>query len=160
MTFEYGRSERSMNNSRVEIAVGIFLVAGFLALGWLALQLGEVPWLSSSRTYTIYADFDNISGVKPGAEVQIAGVTIGTVSGLTLSDDEQARAALQLDKAIKVPKDSIASVKSQGIIGDKLIAISLGGDEENYQAGDVILDTESSVDLESLISKFAFGNVK
>ena len=149
-----------MNNSRVEIAVGLFLVAGFLAFGWLALQLGEVPWLSSGRTYTIYADFDNISGVKTGAEVQIAGVTIGTVSGLTLSDDDQARAALQLDKAIKIPKDSIASVKSQGIIGDKLIAISLGGDEENYQAGGVILDTESSVDLESLISKFAFGNVK
>jgi phospholipid/cholesterol/gamma-HCH transport system substrate-binding protein len=149
-----------MNNSRVEIVVGIFLLLGFLAFGWLAMQLGEVPWLHARKTYTIYADFDNISGVKSGAEVQVAGVTIGSVTDLTLSDDDQARAAMQLNKELKIPKDSIASVKSQGIIGDKLIQITLGGDEENYQEGEVIVDTESSVDLESLISKFAFGSVK
>ena len=149
-----------MKNSRVEIVVGVFLVLGFLAFGWLAMQLGEVTWLSGSRTYTVYADFDNISGVKSGAEVQIAGVTIGSVTGLALNDYDQARAALQLNKEIKLPKDSIASVKSQGIIGDKLIQITLGGDEENYAEGDVIVDTESSVDLESLISKFAFGGVE
>jgi phospholipid/cholesterol/gamma-HCH transport system substrate-binding protein len=148
-----------MNNSRVEIVVGVFLVLGFLAFGWLAMQLGEVPWLSGSKTYTVYADFDNISGVRSGSEVQIAGVTVGSVTGLSLSDDDQARAALQINKDIKIPRDSIASVKSQGIIGDKLIQITLGGDEENYQEGDVIVDTESSVDLESLISKFAFGSV-
>jgi phospholipid/cholesterol/gamma-HCH transport system substrate-binding protein len=149
-----------MKNSRVEIVVGIFLVLGFLAFGWLAIQLGEVPWLSASRTYTMYADFDNISGVKSGAEVQIAGVTVGLVKKLTLSEYDQARAELQLNKEIKIPKDSIASVKSQGIIGDKLIQITLGGDEEEYKEGDVILDTESSVELESLISKLAFGGVK
>jgi len=149
-----------MNNTRVEIMVGIFLVLGFLAFGWIAMQLGEVPWLSAGKTYVIYADFDNISGVKPGAEVQIAGVTIGSVTGLSLSDDDLARAALQINREIRIPRDSIASVKSQGIIGDKLIQITLGGDEENYKAGEVIMDTESSVDLESLISKFAFGSVK
>jgi phospholipid/cholesterol/gamma-HCH transport system substrate-binding protein len=149
-----------MKNSRVEIVVGVFLVLGFLAFGWLAMQLGEVTWLSGSRTYTLYADFDNISGVKSGAEVQIAGVTVGSVTGLALNEYDQARAALQLNREIKLPKDSIASVKSQGLIGDKLIQITLGGDEENYAEGDVIVDTESSVDLESLISKFAFGGVK
>jgi phospholipid/cholesterol/gamma-HCH transport system substrate-binding protein len=149
-----------MKNSRVEIVVGIFLVLGFLAFGWLAMQLGEVTWLSGSRTYTVFADFDNISGVKSWAEVQIAGVTVGTVTGLGLNEYDQARAELQLNREIKLPKDSIASVKSQGIIGDKLIQITLGGDEEEYKEGDVILDTESSVDLESLISKFAFGDVK
>lgn len=149
-----------MNNSRLEIGVGIFLVLGFVAFGWLAMQLGEVPWLSSSRTYTVYADFDNISGVKSGAEVQIAGVTVGSVTGLELNKYDQARAELQLNKDIKLAKDSIASVKSQGIIGDKLIQLTPGGDEELYKAGDVIVDTESSVDLESLISKFAFGGVK
>ncbi len=149
-----------MKNSRVEIVVGVFLVLGFLAFGWLAMQLGEVTWLSGSRTYSVYADFDNISGIKSGSEVQIAGVTVGSVTGLALNEYDQARAALQLNREIKLPKDSIASVKSQGIIGDKLIQITLGGDEENYAEGDVIVDTESSVDLESLISKFAFGGVK
>jgi len=149
-----------MNNSRVEVVVGIFLVLGFLAFGWLAMQLGEIPWLTASKTYSVYADFDNISGIKSGAEVQISGVTVGSVTGLKLNEYDQARAELQINKEIELPKDSIASVKSQGIIGDKLIQITLGGDEELYKPGEVIVDTESSVDLESLISKFAFGGVK
>ncbi|MDU9047886.1 MAG: outer membrane lipid asymmetry maintenance protein MlaD [Candidatus Electrothrix sp. Rat3] len=149
-----------MNNSRVEIVVGLFLVLGFSAFGWLALQLGEVSWLGEGSTYTLYAEFENISGVKAGAEVQIAGVTVGSVTELRLSKDDFAITTLKLDKDIHLAKDSMASVKSQGIIGDKLIQITPGGDKEMYQAGDVIVDTESSVDLESLISKFAFGGVK
>lgn len=147
-------------DSRVEITVGLFLVLGFVAFAWLALQLGEVSLLDKGRTYTVYAEFENISGVKIGAEVQIAGVSIGTVTELRLSKDDMAVAALKLDKDIQLAKDSIASVKSQGIIGDKIIQITPGGDEELYKAGDTIVDTESSVDLESLISKFAFGGVK
>jgi len=149
-----------MKKTKLELFVGVFLILGFLSFGWLALQLGEVPWLSQSRTYTIYAEFDNISGVKPGADIQVAGVVVGKVGDIVLSKDELARAALRLDKAIKVPVDSIASVKSQGIIGDKYIQLTLGGDEQLYAAGETLSDTESSVDLESLISKFAFGQVK
>ncbi|MCI5146446.1 MAG: outer membrane lipid asymmetry maintenance protein MlaD, partial [Candidatus Electrothrix sp. AR3] len=144
----------------LEITVGLFLVLGLVAFGWLAFQLGEVSWFSGGRSYTLYAEFDNISGIKRGAEVQIAGVTVGTVTALNLSADDLALATFKLDNDIVIPKDSIASVKSQGIIGDKLIQIALGGDEEMYQAGDVIIDTESAIDLESLISKFAFGSVQ
>lgn len=148
-----------MGNSRVEIVVGLFLVLGFAALSWLALQLGEIPWLTGAKTYPLQAEFANISGVKAGADVQIAGVTVGKVRELRLNVDNRAVATLQLDRGVKVPKDSMASVKSQGIIGDKLIQITLGGDEVLYKAGETIVDTESSVDLESLISKFAFGQV-
>ncbi len=149
-----------MKNTRLEFTVGVFLVLGLLSFGWLALQLGEVSWLSSSRSYVIYAEFDNISGVKTGADVQVAGVVVGSVRDISLTDDEVARAALQVNKSLKVPVDSIASVKSQGIIGDKYIQLTLGGDEEMFKAGATMTDTESSVDLESLISKFAFGKVK
>lgn len=149
-----------MKSSRLDIVVGLFLVVGFLAFGWLALQLGEVSWLKGATTYTLNAEFENISGVKSGADIQISGVNVGTVRNLSLNEDGYANALLQIDKAINVPVDSIASVKSKGIIGDKYIQITLGGDEELYQPGDVIVDTESSVDLESLISKFAFGQVK
>ena len=148
-----------MGNSRIEITVGIFLVIGFLALAWLALQLGEVSWLAGSKSYIVQAEFNNISGVKAGADVQIAGVTIGKVRQLSLNEDRQAVVKMQIDKTVAIPKDSIASVKSQGIIGDKFIQISLGGDEKLYKPGDTIVDTESAVDLESLISKFAFGQV-
>ena len=148
-----------MGNSRMEITVGVFLVMGFLALGWLAMQLGEVSWLTGAKSYTLNAEFNNISGVKLGADIQISGVTVGKVRQLRLNEDNLAMVAMQIDKGVKVPVDSIASVKSQGIIGDKFIQITLGGDETLYQPGETIVDTESAVDLESLISKFAFGQV-
>lgn len=148
-----------MGNSRMEITVGLFLVMGFLALGWLAMQLGEVSWLTGAKTYTLNAEFNNISGVKPGADIQISGVTVGKVRQLRLNEDNLAMVVMQVDNGIKVPVDSMASVKSQGIVGDKYIQLTLGGDETEYQPGETIVDTESSVDLESLISKFAFGQV-
>lgn len=148
-----------MGTTRTEIVVGFFLLLGFLAFGWLAVQLGEVPWLTESKSYPLAAEFNNISGVKVGADVQVAGVTVGKVRQLTLNQENMAVVGFQVDRGVKVPVDSIASVKSQGIIGDKYIQISLGGDEKLYKPGETIVDTESSVDLESLISKFAFGQV-
>lgn len=148
-----------MGNSRVEIFVGTFLIIGFLAFGWLALQLGEVAWLTGSKTYIINAEFNNISGVKTGADVQIAGVTVGKVRQLELNKEKQAVVGMQVNREVVIPVDSVASVKSQGIIGDKYIQITLGGDEALYKPGETIVDTESAVDLESLISKFAFGQV-
>ena len=148
-----------MGNTRLEILVGIFLIVGFLALGWLALQLGEVPWLTESNSYMVHAEFNNISGVRAGADIQIAGVTVGKVRHLSLNKDRQAVVGMQIDRGVSIPVDSMASVKSQGIIGDKYIQISLGGDESLYKPGETIVDTESAVDLESLISKFAFGQV-
>jgi len=148
-----------MGNSRMEIAVGLFLVIGFLAFGWLASQLGEVPWLMARDTYVLNAEFDNIAGLKAGADVEISGVTVGKVQQLRLGKDNGAVVGMQLNREVKVPVDSVASVKSQGLIGDKYIQITLGGDEKMYKPGGTIVDTESSVDLESLISKFVFGKV-
>ena len=149
-----------MKYSYIDIFVGIFLIVGFLAVGWLALQLGEIPWLIGSRSYMIHAEFGNISGIKSGADVQIAGVKIGTVLDLSLNDDGYAMVTMQVGNGVEIPVDSIASVKSKGIIGDKVIQITLGGEEELFKEGDVITDTESAVDIESLISKFAFGQVE
>lgn len=148
-----------MKSTYVDIFVGLFLIIGFAALGWLALQLGEIPWITGSRTYTVNAEFSNISGVNTGADIQVAGVKIGTVRRLSLSEDAYAMVAMQINRDVKIPLDSVASVKSKGIIGDKFIQISLGGDEEVFKEGDILTETESTVDLESLISKFAFGKV-
>jgi phospholipid/cholesterol/gamma-HCH transport system substrate-binding protein len=148
-----------MKNS-IELFVGLFMIAGFLAFGYLALNLGEVSFFSSSTNYTITAQFDNIAGVKKGASVQVAGVVVGHAAKISLDDDGYANVVLQLDKNLQVAVDSMASVKSQGLIGDKFIALSLGGDDEFFKEGDMLTDTESSVDIESLISKFAFGGVK
>jgi len=149
-----------MKNNILETVVGVFMIVGFCAFGYLALQLGEVPFLTSGSTYIINAEFDNVSGVKKGGSVQVAGVVVGTVAKITLGEDQVAVLALQVDKNLKVPIDSMASVKSQGIIGDKFIQLSLGGDEEIFKAGEVLTETESSLDIESLISKFAFGSAE
>ncbi len=148
-----------MKNS-VEFLVGLFMIAGFIAFGYLALQLGEVTILSSSKNYTIVAQFDNIAGVKKGASVQVAGVVVGQVSKVWLDEEGYANVAIQVENKLQLPVDSMASVKSTGLIGDKFIALSPGGEEEMFSDGDLLIDTESSVDIESLISKFAFGSVE
>lgn len=149
-----------MRKGTLETVVGLFMIVGFCALGYLALQLGEVRWLTSSSTYLLKAEFDNVSGVKKGAAVQVAGVVMGSVEEISLGDDQVAVLTMRLDKGLRVPVDSIASVKTQGIIGDKFINISLGGDEELFKEGEVVTETESAVDIEALISKFAFGSAK
>ncbi len=142
------------------MVVGLFMIAGFGALAYLALNLGEVPFLSQRKTYELYAEFDNVSGVKKGAAVQVSGVVVGAVNDIRLGEDGIARLTLRLDKGLEVPLDSIASVKSQGIVGDKYIQISLGGDAQFFEENGVMVDTESALDIESLISKFAFGSAE
>jgi len=149
-----------MKKNTLEMMVGLFMVVGLLAFGYLALRLGEVSLWGDSRRYSLTAEFDNVSGVKKGASVQISGVVIGEVSGVDLSDDHLALLTLRIDKRVRVPADSIASVKSQGIVGDKYIQLSLGGDEKILPEGGLLTETESAVDIESLISKFAFGSAK
>ena len=149
-----------MKKNILETVVGLFMVAGLLAFGYLALELGEVSFLSDSKRYEIRAEFDNVSGVKKGAAVQISGVVMEDVSAIDLTEDNLAVLTLRIDKRVKVPADSIASVKSQGIIGDKYIQLSLGGDEEILAEGGLVTETESAIDIESLISKFAFGSAK
>ena len=149
-----------MKKNVLEMIVGLFMIVGFGAFVYLALQLGEVPLLSGGSTYELRAEFDNVSGVKKGASVQVAGVVIGEVAKVVLSEDDVAVLFLRVDNSLEIPIDSMASVKSQGIIGDKYIQLSLGGDEELFKAGELLQDTESSLDIESLISKFAFGSAE
>ncbi|PHR30597.1 MAG: outer membrane lipid asymmetry maintenance protein MlaD [Desulfotalea sp.] len=147
-----------MKNNAIEISVGLFMMIGFGAFVYLALQLGEVSFVTDNKSYVIHAEFDNVAGVKKGGSVQVAGVVVGEVIGIRLGEDEVAVLTLKIDKTLELPTDSMASVKSQGIIGDKYIQLSVGGDEELLEAGGLIVDTESSLDIESLISKFAFGS--
>lgn len=149
-----------MKQNRLETGVGIFMLIGFAAIIYLALQLGEVPFITDSKTYSLQAEFDNVAGVKKGASVQVSGVVVGSVAAVKLNEDDVALLTLKLDKTLEIPTDSIASVRSQGIIGDKYIQINLGGDDEIFQPGGIIQETESSVDIESLISKFAFGSAE
>lgn len=134
-----------------EFFVGLFAIASIAAGGYLAVGLGELQ-LGPSNQYTVYAEFDNISGLKSGASVEIAGVPIGEVSDITLKDP-QARVTLKVDNAVRLRDDDIASIRTKGIIGDRYVKISRGASSTNIEDNGLMTETESVVDLEDVIGK-------
>ncbi|MET0262283.1 MAG: outer membrane lipid asymmetry maintenance protein MlaD, partial [Rariglobus sp.] len=148
-----------MKQSKLELIVGVFVLVGLAAVAYLALRIGAGALLGAD-TYVLKARFTNAGGLNPGSNVLIAGVPVGRVDSITLNaEDYSALVQLSVRKDVKVPADSIASIKTSGLIGDKFLALSPGGDDQMLTAGSLITDTESTLDLESLISRFAFGNV-
>ncbi|MDQ6960273.1 MAG: MlaD family protein, partial [Mariprofundaceae bacterium] len=111
---------------RIEISVGIFVFIGIVGMFYMALKLGEVGGLGASG-YIVTADFDDIGGVRTGADVMIAGVVVGRVDDVHLNKDDQAELALRIHDGIKLTSDVIASVRTKGIIGDRFIRLSPGG---------------------------------
>jgi phospholipid/cholesterol/gamma-HCH transport system substrate-binding protein len=146
-----------MERTKVNVAVGLFLVLGILALGYLSIRLGKVSLLGSAG-YLVSADFPSVGGLKAGSGVEIAGVQIGRVESIGLTD-YQARVTLRLDGHIKLQDDSIASIKTKGLIGEKYIRISPGGSDKIIPPNGRIREVEAPVDLEELISKYIFGKV-
>jgi phospholipid/cholesterol/gamma-HCH transport system substrate-binding protein len=137
--------------------VGIFVLIGILCLGYLALRLGKLEVLGSNG-YVLYADFASVAGLKPGDPVEIAGVKIGRVETLSLAN-EKARLGLRINDGVKVAEDSIASVRSRGLIGDKFILLSPGGSDKLLANGNRIRETESPPDITELIGKVIGGDL-
>jgi len=150
-----------MQNRTLEIGVGLFLLAGILALILLALRVSGLSASPSSDTYKLYANFDNIAGLTVRAKVTMAGVTIGKVTAIDLDRDTYTgRVTLQLDKSVdNLPVDSTASILTAGLLGEKYIGISVGGEDSVLKDGGVIHDTQSALVLEDLIGKFLLNTV-
>jgi phospholipid/cholesterol/gamma-HCH transport system substrate-binding protein len=150
-----------MQNRTLEIGVGLFLLAGILALILLALRVSGLSASPSSDTYKLYANFDNIAGLTVRAKVTMAGVTIGKVTAIDLDRDTYTgRVTLQLDKSVdNLPIDSTASILTAGLLGEKYIGISVGGEDSVLKDGSVIHDTQSALVLEDLIGKFLLNTV-
>ncbi len=146
-----------MKRANEEIAVGIFVLAGIACLVYLAIHLGEMELFS--RGYKVTADFDNVSGLKVGASVELAGVDVGRVEQITITPDDRARLVLKLAPGLVLKNDTIASIRTKGIIGDKFVKLSMGSSEKTINPGGKIHDTESAVELEELIAKFIHGKV-
>lgn len=148
-----------MKTSKLELLAGLFVAIGIAAITWLTVKLGAGA-LMGGDTYVIEARFTNAGGLSSGGNVVVAGVPVGRVDGIRVDPvDFSAIVTLRVLSHLKLPTDSIASIKTTGLIGDKFIAIAPGADETNLKPGDRIVDTEASVDLESLIGKMAFGSV-
>ncbi len=146
-----------MERSRVNIAVGIFVVIGIVAFGYLSIKLGRVSFLGATG-YVVIADFPSIGGLKPGSTVEIAGVEVGRVEAIGLAD-YQARVTLRINGGVKLQEDSIASIKTKGLIGEKYLRISPGGSERIIPPNGKIREVEAPVDFEELLSKYIFGKI-
>jgi phospholipid/cholesterol/gamma-HCH transport system substrate-binding protein len=146
-----------MERTKVNVAVGLFLVLGILALTYLSIRLGRVSFLGGTG-YLVSANFPSVGGLKAGSSVEIAGVQVGRVESIGLND-YQAHVVLRLERDIKLQDDSIASIKTKGLIGEKYIRISPGGSEKIIPPNGRIREVEAPVDLEELISKYIFGKV-
>ena len=150
-----------MQNRTLEIGVGLFLLAGILALLLLALRVSGLSPTANTETYKLYAYFDNIAGLTVRAKVTMAGVTIGKVTAIDLDRDSYTgRVTLQLDKSVdNLPTDSTASILTAGLLGEKYIGISVGGEDQVLKEGATIHDTQSALVLEDLIGKFLLNSV-
>jgi phospholipid/cholesterol/gamma-HCH transport system substrate-binding protein len=146
-----------MERRGVNLAVGLFLVVGILALGYLSIKLGRVSFLGA-RGYVVTVEFPSVGGLKAGSAVEIAGVEIGRVESIGLAD-YQAHVVLRVNSEIKLQEDSIASIKTKGLIGEKYIRISPGGSDKIIQPNGRIREVEAPVDFEELLSKYIFGKV-
>jgi phospholipid/cholesterol/gamma-HCH transport system substrate-binding protein len=150
-----------MQTRTMEIGVGLFLLAGLLALLLLALRVSGLSVVDSADTYKLYANFDNVAGLTVRAKVTMAGVTIGKVSAIDLDRDSYTgRVTMDLQKRVdNLPEDSTASILTAGLLGEKYVGISVGGDEALLKEGGVIRDTQSALVLEDLIGKFLLNTV-
>ena len=147
-----------MSQRSIELTVGIFVLAGIIALAMKSVRLGGLA-LFTTGTYNLTAKLSSVSGLRVGASVEIAGVKVGRIQAIGLSG-EDALVTLQLDDSIKLSKDSIASIRTKGILGDKYIRLSLGGSSTMIRPGGEIRETEPPLDIEKLIGNFIFGKVK
>jgi phospholipid/cholesterol/gamma-HCH transport system substrate-binding protein len=136
-----------------QFIVGIFAILGIIALAILSLSLGKIS-IFPAPGYTLYADFDNISGLKTNDQVELDGVQIGKITYIGLDQKNmRARIAMRVNEGVQIDSDAIASIKTSGLIGDKYVAIALGPSERILHDGGTIQKTESAFVLEDAIGQ-------
>jgi len=142
-----------------ETVVGIFVVIGLICIAYMTINLGNVGFLGENK-YTLTAKFSTVSGLRVGNPINMLGMEIGRVAKFEMDQDDQvAIVTLEVNKGIDIYDDAIASIKTEGLIGDKFISIDAGGGGDLLADGDSITETESPTDIMELVSKYAFGGV-
>jgi phospholipid/cholesterol/gamma-HCH transport system substrate-binding protein len=149
-----------MKKYATETIVGIFVVLGLVLIGYLTIQLGHVSLLKDD-TYPLVANFTSVSGLRVGNPVAILGIEVGKVEQITIDQNNQkAKVVVKIRKDIKIYDDAIASIKTEGLIGDSYLSIDVGGAGSLLGPNGIITETQPPLDIAGLISKYAFGEVK
>jgi phospholipid/cholesterol/gamma-HCH transport system substrate-binding protein len=142
----------------LDFSVGLFVLAGFLALLFLALKAANMSSLSFTASYPVIVNFDNIGGLKPSAAVRSAGVVVGRVQSVKLNNKTyQAQVTINIDKQYHFPMDTIAQIQTSGLLGEQYINLDPGSDETMLKADSVITMTQSALVLENLIGQFLYN---
>jgi len=147
-----------MQRSKNDVWVGLFVLIGAVAILFLALQSANLLTLSFQKSYTLYAKFDNVGGLKPKAAVRSAGVVVGRVEKIVFDDKSfQARVTLAMESRYVFPKDSSLKILTSGLLGEQYLGLEPGADEKTLVAEDIVSNTQSAMVLESLIGQFLFS---
>jgi len=146
-----------MKRSALDLGVGVFVLIGLIAVGWMSVKLGRIDLLRN-RGYVVSADFPTVGGLKAGSTIEIAGVEVGRVDRIVLQD-YQAHVVMVIQPGVKLQDDSIASIKTKGLIGERYVRISPGGSDKIIPPNGRIREVEPPVDIEELLSKYIFGKV-
>jgi phospholipid/cholesterol/gamma-HCH transport system substrate-binding protein len=147
-----------MQRGTLDLWVGIFVMAGLGALVVLALKVGNMGSFSAPETYTVYAEFENIGGLKARAPVRSAGVVVGRVNGIEFDTQTyRARVRLDIEKRYPFSKDTSASVLTAGLLGEQYVGLETGADTAMLADQDRISLTQSAVVLEKLIGQFLYS---
>ena len=151
-----------MKRLNLELMVGLFIVLGFAAFVFSALQAANLGNLNvNAHTYTVTARFDNIGGLKPRASVKSAGVVVGRVKSVTFDQETfQAKVEISVNSRYLFPVDSSLKILTSGLLGEQYIGISAGGEDENWKDGSVAERTQSAVVLENLIGQFLYQSAE
>jgi phospholipid/cholesterol/gamma-HCH transport system substrate-binding protein len=149
-----------MRSSRaIDVSTGLFVLLGFAAIVFLVTQITNREFSLRSESYRLRAQFENVGGLKAGAPVSMAGVTIGRVESIGYDMDLfKAVATLRIDSRYdQIPNDSDASILTAGLLGGQYIGITPGGSEEPFRDGDQVEFVQDAIVLENLISKYLFS---
>jgi phospholipid/cholesterol/gamma-HCH transport system substrate-binding protein len=143
-----------------ESLVGIFVLIGLACIGYMTIQLGDLG-LFEDNSYPLTARFTRVTGLRSGSVVNMLGLEVGRVGRMTMDQDKQlAVVELRIHKGVRVYDDAIASIKTEGLIGDRYVSIDAGGSGALLKPGDTITETEAPADIMDMVSKYAFGDVK
>ena len=142
-----------------DFLAGLFVVAGAAALAYLSLSIGGFGWHGQEGLH-ISAAFDEAGSLAVRAPVVIAGVRVGEVSNISLSDNFRANVEMNLDPNLKLPTDTSAAIMTSGVLGDRYIELQPGAEDQILKSGDHITFTQSAVILERLIGQLIYGVTK
>lgn len=148
-----------MKRAILEIIVGLFMIAGIVALAVLAFKVSGLSQYTSQDYYELTAYFDNIGDLKVRAPVTIAGVKVGEVAAVNLDPQTfRARVLLRIDKGQNnLPVDTTVNIYTQGLLGANYISLVPGFADEPLKDGGNLVNTHSALILENLIGQFLFN---